>query len=144
MAAEKTLLEALHKAHAEILSELQGLEEKADASAGTSGEELSQRLRTLRAEVAGHFVLEEQDGYLDPVLSREAGAHRKAMELLGEHSSLLQSLDVLIQRAAAEGSRSTTLWESVKHWMDQLREHEARENEFFDEVQDDDFCCRRD
>ncbi len=143
MTAEARPFERLRQVHAKLLRDLQGLDWMAEAA--TAGEELSHRLRAIRDDVANHFHLEEQDVYVNPVLKMEPAWERKAREMLAEHRGLLQGIDALIAAAAREGARKNTgLWARVKHWVDQMLQHEARENELFDQAGDEDPCCRRD
>ena len=144
MQTEIKAFEDLRQAHATLLRDLHGLEWMANAPSGATREELRQRLRAIRGDVANHFMLEEQDVYVNPVLKMEPTWDRKARELLSEHRSLLHSLDELIA-ASVEGARSAVdLREQVKHWVDQVRQHEIRENELFDQAGEEDPCCRRD
>lgn len=142
MQAEIRPFEDLRQAHATLLRDLHGLEWMANAPGQTTREELRERLRAIRNDLANHFMLEEQDVYVNPVLKMEPKWDRKARELLGEHRRLLHSLDALIATRVHEDD--TDLCDRVRHWVGQLRQHEARENDLFDQAGDEDPCCRRD
>jgi iron-sulfur cluster repair protein YtfE (RIC family) len=128
-----TSAEALRRVHEALHEDLQALEDAARASGGQPPTELARRLIALRERLATHIVFEEQGGYMKAVRESEPRLEPIVQKLEDDHKRVMQSLCDLIgkaERAAADGKLS----ESVIAWIGDLREHEARENEVFEEA----------
>jgi hypothetical protein len=61
---------------------------------------------------------------------REPRLERAIDLLAGEHRQLAQSLSELIKEAALASSISGSLRKQIRGWIEAVRRHEIRENEF--------------
>jgi hemerythrin len=123
-----SVAEALHRALAAVLKDLQNLEQ---ASASTRNEGLAELcclLEATRKHITKHFRFEEEDGYMDVIREREPRLERTIQELAEEHGQLAQSLDLLIWEAQKSTSLGDELRREVHDWVDRIRRHEVREN----------------
>jgi hypothetical protein len=123
-----TLAEALEEAHRALRMALRELDEALHAPQGTDPGEVGRQLGMLREQLTEHFRLEEEDGYMAPVLEREPHLERTVAHLHGEHRTLADTLDGLIAEARTRDKLEDRLREHVRAWVDQVRQHEAREN----------------
>jgi hypothetical protein len=123
-----SVLEALDRAHVTLLEDLRRLEEAARPQAPGGLAPLRARLGATRNHIAQHFRFEEQGGYLDVVRQREPRLERAVAQLAEEHRKLLAGLDGLIREVAA-GPPDVALSDQVRAWVEQVRHHEAHENE---------------
>jgi hypothetical protein len=128
-----SIAEALNRAHVALRKDLGKLEEAARPASGEGAAELRARLAATRAHVIEHFHFEEECGYLDVVRTREPRLERAARGLADEHRQLAQSLDALVEEARTAAHLDDTFRKKIRVWLEQLRRHEAREN---DVVQD--------
>jgi hypothetical protein len=87
-------------------------------------------LDATQAHVMGHFRFEEQDGYMDTLRKREPRLDRAIAQLAEEHRQLAQSLNELIKEAALASDISVSLRQQIRGWIERVRQHEIRENEF--------------
>lgn len=130
---ERTVAKGLGLAHATLLEDLRSLEEVARSrSRGVA--DLSDYLVAIRKHVTEHFRLEEQNGYMDVVRTREPRLERAIQQLSAEHRQLLASLETLINEANAAVSLDNTLREKVRDWVERVRQHEARETDLVQEA----------
>jgi hypothetical protein len=82
----------------------------------------------LRQQLSNHFRLEEENGYMAWVLEREPHLERTVEHLHDEHRSLADTLDRLIREASTKNTLDESLREQARAWLEQVRQHEAREN----------------
>jgi hypothetical protein len=119
--------EEIIEAHASLNEDLKRLEEAALPVSRRERGELAAQLRAARADLVEHFRLEEHGGYMDTVRQREPRLERTVEELAAEHRQLLQSLDALLEQAAAPAGDASAFGEAVRAWVASVRRHEARE-----------------
>jgi hypothetical protein len=120
---------ALARAHAALLKDLRELEEAAGAPAVEGLTVLRRRLTATQAHLATHFRCEEQDGYMDLLRQREPRLERIIQKLADEHRQLAQLLGTIVERARGAVAVEETLREQVRAWVEQVRRHEAQEND---------------
>jgi hemerythrin-like domain-containing protein len=132
--SEKDFAEVLHQAHTDLLRDLQQLEEAVRPGSGEDQTELSTRLGMVRTHLGDHFLFEEQDGYLAPLLKEEPRFGSVVQELLAEHRQLAQCLDALLQEVRTARSLQDGFRERVRAWVKHVRHHESRENNLVQEV----------
>ncbi len=128
---ENSVAEALGRAHAALLADLRELEQAARPSSREGLVELRARLVATQTHVTEHFRFEEQNGYMDAVRKREPRLERTVLHLAEEHRQLAQALDALVQEAETAVGPDSGFDERIRAWVDRLRQHEARENELF-------------
>jgi hypothetical protein len=127
--ARTNIVEGLRQAHTSLLEDLRKLEEAAQSSTRPEGAELTARLVATRAHIAEHFRYEEQNGYMDGVRKREPRLERTIQQLGDEHKELARSLDALIEQSRATTGPDAGQRAKVRIWVEQVRQHERRENE---------------
>ena len=135
-----TLAEKLRGANALLMSELKHLEELTGSMRAVSASEINRRLRSLHSVLVAHFQLEEQTEYLSPVVACGGEMNVKRRVLLDEHRHLLESLETLIAFAEHGEGLTARLRDKLTHWIQESRQHEKRETEFFDEAEDEKPC----
>ncbi len=96
----------------------------------TTPAEMSQRLAMARQHLRQHFRFEEEGGYMDMVLRGQPNLHRRVEQLHEEHETLDQMLTHLIAEAAAATKLDASFQRKIQCWIDELKAHESRENEF--------------
>jgi hypothetical protein len=126
---EKSVAEALTRAHAVLLDDLTKLEEVAGSAPEEALADLRLRLGATHRHVAEHFRFEEQNGYLDVVRKRDPRLDRAILQLAEEHRDLRRSLDALILEVGAAARLDDSLRGKVQEWVRSIREHETREND---------------
>jgi ElaB/YqjD/DUF883 family membrane-anchored ribosome-binding protein len=132
--AEIPVAEALSQAHKALQDDLRKLEQAARMTSEKGWEGLCARLSLTHALVIDHFHLEEQGGYMDAVRKRQPRLERVVQELEEEHRQLAQSLEALLEETNKATGASDTLREKVLAWVQRIREHEARENDLFQDA----------
>jgi uncharacterized protein YciI len=123
-----TVVDALLRAHRELLTRLRELEAAARAAPAEQASAWSVRLEAVRAVLVEHFRFEEEDGYMAAVLQREPEMERKVEELRQQHRQLLAELDDLQSAAKDAGSIPAEFGDRVRFWVRHVREHESQEN----------------
>jgi hemerythrin-like domain-containing protein len=131
---QHSFAEALHKAHTDLLRDLQELEKAVAVESREDPAELGARLGQVRTHLLNHFHFEEEGGYMAPVLKEEPRFARVIQELLAEHRQMAQALDVLIQEVNRAQSLQAIPRERVRAWIGQVRHHESRENNLVQEA----------
>jgi hypothetical protein len=124
-----SIAEALNRAHVALRKDLGKLEEAARPASGEGAAELRARLAATRTHVLEHFRFEEECGYLDVVRTREPRLERAAQGLAEEHRLLAQTLDALLAEARTAAQLDEAFRKRIWAWLEQLRRHEAHENE---------------
>lgn len=140
MTTHQMLADRAQEANAIFLAELDDLEAQVKAMMAVPAGEVGQRLRPLREICVEHFRLEEQDGYLSRVLTWRPELDDRRRGLLEDHHGLLQALDAIIRDVDAGEGLTSDLRYRLTHWVRDVRRHEERENEFFDEASNDEPC----
>lgn len=130
---ETGTVEELRLAHVALREDLRQLEEEARPGSGGLAK-LRSRLDATRTVLVEHFRLEEQNGFMDAVRSREPRLDRAVQQLAQEHHQLAQALDALIERAELAAHLEERLREGIQSWVEHVRHHEARENELFQDA----------
>lgn len=120
--------EALRQAHATLLGDLRMLEEAVRSPSRRDSADLSARLMAVREHLTEHFRFEEQNGYMASVLTREPRLERTVQQLLNQHRQLKQALDALIEEINTGSNPNNTMGEKIHAWVEQVRQHESREN----------------
>jgi hypothetical protein len=126
--------ETLRRAHAALENHLRELVGAARAPSGGRLADLGGRLKRTRARLAEHFVLEEENGYMDAVLQRDPNREREVGHLHEQHHLLMESLDALIGRTTGGGETPKDLRDEVLAWVEAVREHESREDALVQEA----------
>jgi hypothetical protein len=130
----RSAAEALTRAHLALRKDLGLLEEAARPASGEGTTELRARLGATRTHVVEHFRFEEENGYLDAVRQREPRLERAVQQLADDHRRLARSLDALVEEARAAARLDDTFRGKVRAWMEQLRQHEVRENDLIQDA----------
>ena len=131
---EKSVAEALGRAHAALLEDLRKLEETARKSSGQGAPELLARLGATRTHITEHFRFEEKNGYMHSVRSREPRLERTIQQMGDEHGELAHTMDAIVEEAGATTKLDETFWEKVRSWIERIRDHETRETALFQEA----------
>jgi hypothetical protein len=121
-----SLGEALGRAHAKLLDDLQQLE---DVASGESVAKLHQRLASTRTDLLAHFRFEERGGYMEAVKQQEPRLERFVDQLAHEHKDLADALEALVGQARVAAGLDAALRAGVRGWIERVRAHEAREND---------------
>jgi len=129
---------ALLRAHKALIDDLQKLEESADPVTMPKLTDLRSKLDATRTHVTEHFRFEEQNGYMDEVRKREPRFERAIQHLAAEHRHLAQSLETLIGAAKTAASLDETLRDAVRRWVNDVQQHEIRENDLVQDAFDQD------
>jgi hypothetical protein len=124
-----SVAERLAKAHAALLQDLHKLEEAARPESGEGLTGLTACLGTALDHITAHFRFEEENGYLDVVRTREPRLERAVQQLAEEHRQLNMSLETLLGEARAATGLGPGLGTKVREWVEQIRRHEAREDQ---------------
>src|SRR5262249_20673741 len=93
---EKTFADALHDAYTDLLRNLQELDHAVGSGSGEGPAELAAHLEEVREHLTEHFQLEEDGGYMAPLLKEEPRFAPTVKELLEEHRQMAATLDGLI------------------------------------------------
>jgi hypothetical protein len=125
---DPAVVEALSRAHATLLEDLQKLEEAVRQTPKEGFAAVRARLGDTQTHLTEHFRFEEDNGYMETVRSREPRLERVLRQLAEEHRQLLQSLAALIEQARAAPNLDDTLRGEVRKWVESVRQHEFREN----------------
>jgi hypothetical protein len=130
MSTNKTpVAEALGRAHAALREDLRKLDAAINPRSGAKVPELAAGLAATRKHILAHFRFEEENGYMDAVRQREPRLERAIDQLAGEHRSLSQALDALITTTQDAPNLTDLLRDGVRVWVEQVRQHETREDE---------------
>jgi hypothetical protein len=123
--------ELLRQAHRSLLVDLQQL---SGATAGMDLSALRTRLLKTRHDLLEHFRLEEQNGYLDVVRTREPCLEPTLARLLAEHRKLLQGLDAILAKLEQPHASPESIQQLVRLWVHDVRGHEIRENDLIQDA----------
>jgi len=118
------LVEALHA----LLKDIDALEPYLKPGASFARDDIVQRLETLRGDLGKHFRFEEQNGYMQAVLTRAPQQERVVQRLREEHDELWQSLTALLAQAKEAPALGETFRRALRVWIEQVHDHEKREN----------------
>jgi hemerythrin len=135
----RSLADNLAQAHRTLLEQMNRLEAGLQSRAPGGLPEVTRRLAGLRADLAAHFRLEEENGYMQAVLARAPQFERKVQQLREEHALLARSLDELVRDATA-ASDLDPLREAIHAFLARVREHESKENLLVEDAFNLDFC----
>jgi hemerythrin-like domain-containing protein len=127
--SDRSVAEALGRAHVALLEDLRQLETATLPASGEGLAGLRARLDATRRHVTEHFRFEEQNGYMDAVRKREPRLERTIQQLAEEHHQLAQALEALIEESRAATSPEAALRDEIRRWVEHVRQHEAREND---------------
>jgi hypothetical protein len=116
------------------MQDLQAFEDAVRAPFGLTPLAMGNRLASARKEVTEHFAWEEKSGWTGAVLKQAPRLEHAVRHLVQQHRELAQSLDTLIDEAAAIPHVDETFREKVLRWIERVREHEAQENELLEEA----------
>jgi hypothetical protein len=130
--------EELDLAHASLRKDLQALQDVVSADCDATPLRMGNRLAMARTQVTEHFAWEESNGWATAILQQEPRLEHAVRHLLQEHRELTQSLDTLIDEAAAIQHADKPFREKVLRWIERVRDHEARENELLEEAFEED------
>jgi hypothetical protein len=133
-AQSKPFAEEMARAHTKLLSDLGELAHAIRTTSHTSLKELRARLGRARTDLAEHFRLEEQDGYMDAVKGRSPSQNRAIERLLGEHKQLLKTLDGIVTLASRSAEFSDRLRNKTLLWIQRVHAHERQENELMQDA----------
>lgn len=138
---ELSVVEALRKAHINLLKDLAGLVDAVHSSLGTDAVEMRSLLERTRTHILEHFRFEEQNGYMDAVLHREPNLARTVENLREEHRQLAQEMEALIERTRTGRHLEDAFRDQVRSWLESVRRHEARENTLVQDAFNVDFSA---
>lgn len=127
--AVSPLAEALGRAHATLMADLQTLEAAARPARAEGPPGLREVLRATRKHLVEHFRFEERNGYMDAVRERAPHLEKAVRELAHEQRVLKGGLDALIEESASSGRDDEALGAKILDWVEHVRRHEAREND---------------
>ena len=122
---------AMSRAEAVLLEHLRILDEASHSEGRTA---LTGRLKALATDLAEHFRLEEQGGYMDVVRKRQPRLEHEVQHLEHEHRALGNRLNELIGEAGGANGSNAPFQEKVRSWIEQMRLHECRENLLVEEA----------
>ena len=99
-------------------------------------EQLAQKLRVLRAELAKHFAEEDAGGCIEEAISHCPSVSQAATTLEGQHSLLLAHLDRLIEqtRKRTTDEDPSQLQVNINDFAKQLNAHESLENQIMQDA----------
>lgn len=113
-------------AHAKLFANLRALQEVAtNPSADVAT--VQERLNKAGRDLAEHFRLEEEGGYLEAVRQRDPRLNRAIGDLLKEHRTIVKSLDELTHRDGRL-RHVVDLRDGIMAWIASVRRHERHEN----------------
>jgi len=130
----KTLAEDLQGAHSSLLADVRKLEQLLNPVPHERLTELCVCLTEMRAQATEHFRYEEEKGYMESIRKREPRLDRAIHHLNDEHGQLTQGLDEIIIKASAATTLDALLRDAIHKWIEQLRQHEGRENKLVQEA----------
>src|SRR5262249_38925451 len=125
---------ALLEAHHALLKDIAALEPFLQSNAPAPPDEVLRRLETLRGDLGKHFRFEEQNGYMQEVLAQAPQHERRVESLREEHDKLWQALAALLRQAKDAPALGEDFRQKVRGWIDQMRDHERRENLLVEEA----------
>jgi hemerythrin len=120
--------EALVRAHKELLQDLQNLEAMTLRPAAKGPAELIARLERACTDLAAHFQLEEENGYLEDLRRRSPHLEHEIEQLRQEHRDLARSLKTVLAAAREGTAAEEAVRQEVRHWINSVRKHERHEN----------------
>jgi hemerythrin-like domain-containing protein len=129
---EKTNLldvEALGRAHTDLLDDLRRLEGADRPASGAGPSELESRLAATQAHITEHFRFEEEGGYMDALRKDQPHLERAILQLAAEHRELAQAVAALLEQARAVRDLDGKVRDAVREWIARVRRHETRENQ---------------
>ncbi len=136
-----SVVEELRHAHLVLHKELAGLEQAARSSTGADFAGMRSLLEQTRANILEHFRYEELNGYMDAVLHREPNLARTVESLREEHRRLAQELESLIEGAKKARALDDAFRNRVHLWIENVRRHEADENNLVQDAFNVDFAA---
>lgn len=125
---ENPVIDTIIRAHAKLLGDLRVLTQIVRPFSREGLDALRSRLRTVRRDIAQHFNLEEQNGFMDAVKKREPRLDHTVDQLAEEHRQLRRSLDSLIVEAKLAARVTERIRTATRKWIQSVRHHESREN----------------
>jgi hypothetical protein len=131
-----SIAEALEHAHIRLQADLRKLEDEAARTSTAMLPQLRSHLQATRVHIANHFQFEEQGGYMDSLRKREPRLERTIAGLAEEHEEMMQSLDTLIDSSRRPNSQLNVIRGRVREWIEQVRNHERRENDLVQDAFD--------
>jgi len=136
----KIFADQLREANTAFLGELKHLESMIEAMVAVPAADLGRRLLSIRGVAAEHFRLVEEDGYLHPLVTCRPDLESQRKSLISDHHALLLSLDALIRDTEAGEGLTDYERGRLRQWIKDVKHHEERETEFFDEASDEEPC----
>jgi hypothetical protein len=130
----KTGAASLREAHIILLAALKELDSMIRSDAPITPARWLAVLEPLRGDVDAHFAMEEDGGYMDGVVSRHPEWERQVREIQDEHRRLSTALGELIAKAGAGEGQEEAFRESLRGWIHQIRQHEARESRLVEDA----------
>lgn len=123
-----TVADNLAQAHEALMRDLRHLETAARNSA-LPAPELRQTLTVVQEHVREHFRLEEENGYMTAVQSRQPQRERELEKLRTEHRALARSLaDIIGAYCCSGGTATESLRARIRSWIKDMKHHEEHEN----------------
>lgn len=130
------IADEMRRAHVNLMRGLRDLRAAVRSQSSESLLGVRSRLGAVREQVAEHFRMEEQGGYMDVVRQRQPRLERAAEHLAAEHEELLHALDELIRTAGQATSLTPSLGDAIEAWAEGIRGHEDRENQLIEDAFD--------
>lgn len=126
--ANRSVTEALSRAHAALREDLGHLDEAVRPLSRENAAGLRARLASTQVQIAEHFRFEEQNGYMDTVRQREPRLERTVQKLAEEHRQITRTLETLLAETRLADSLDEPYRRRVRQWVEHVRQHEARED----------------
>ena len=133
---EKVLEE--HRTITRLLEQILGtFAQKSGASRVNEWKDLRPKLADLHVHLKEHFRLEEEGGFLAPVLEVLPTASSSVDALMGEHRLLLEQVNTLLHRIDAstrENQLDASLVLQIQQFAEMLKKHERSEDSLIQKV----------
>lgn len=95
---------------------------------------LHSRLLRTKHDLAKHFRLEEEGGYLESLRSQQPHLNTAIDMLVDEHHKLLTSLDEILANLNQPEPQLADVREQCHRWVHEVRSHEIRENDLIQDA----------
>ncbi|MDX9753604.1 MAG: hemerythrin domain-containing protein [bacterium] len=125
--------------HREINVQIRRLKDKIRCGQGqpSNQEELRDLVSELRSHLKEHFKIEEEGGFMTPVLEERPQAESVVLHLKKEHEEILDQCDDIIQTLTSGSTSPEKLegvCETIKNLIQQLGSHEKQEDDLIQTV----------
>jgi len=130
-----------HKEIRAILTRLHAALRCGEETPVSSFGDLCEMVAELSTHLRAHFAIEEDGGFMTPVLEERPNAVDTVDRLKGEHEEILDQCDEIqriLQSSSASSDQVDGICERLRSLIEQLHEHERLEDELIQSVFVDD------